>query len=103
MYSTFSSLIESKSVSVSFPYFTLSIVAALVMEVLIVVKFAWETITIPLRRTAIVGWSLLFIALVIWTLWKFTYPMRDWPIIGHYIINIRGRVCSLWRNEKIKQ
>ena len=85
MYSTFSSLIKSQSVSVSFPYFTLSIVAALVMEVLIVVKFAWETITIPLRRTAIVGWSLLFIALVIWTLWKFTYPMRDWSIIGHFI------------------
>ena len=103
MYSIFSSLIKSKSAFISFPYFALSIVAALVMEVLIVVKFGWETIAIPLPRTAIVGWSLFFIALVMWTLWKFAYPVKDLPIIGHFIINIRLRLCSLWKREKIKQ
>jgi hypothetical protein len=56
--------------------------AALIVETLIVVKFGWDIVTIPIPTVAIVGWALFFIGLGMWIFWKFTYPMKDWPIIG---------------------
>ena len=56
--------------------------AALIIEALIVVKFGWEIITIPIPRAAVVGWSIVFACIVIWAFWKFSYPLREWPIFG---------------------
>ena len=56
--------------------------AALIIEALIVVKFGWEIITIPIPRAAVIGWSIVFACVAIWAFWKFTYPLREWPVIG---------------------
>ena len=62
--------------------FSWLVVAALIIETLIVVKFGWEIITIPIPRAAVVGWSIVFACVAIWAFWKFTYPLKEWPIIG---------------------
>ena len=58
------------------------IFASLIIETLIVVKFGWDIITIPIPRIAIICWSVFFAGLAVWTFWRFTYPLKEWPIIG---------------------
>ena len=59
--------------------------AALAIETLIVIKFGWEIVTIPLPRIAVISWSLFFVSVIIWAFWNFTYPLKQWPIIGPLI------------------
>ena len=58
-------------------------VAAIVAtEVLICVKFGWETITIPFPTHVTVFWLLFLGSWTAWTVWQF------WPsIIGGFRIN----------------
>ena len=50
---------------------TLLIVAIIVTEVLITLKFDWQTFTKPLPRHVVVGWIIGLAALAIWTIWHF--------------------------------
>lgn len=52
------------------------IAAIIITELLIVVKFDWETITKPLPTHVAYGWILGFSFLLIFTVWKF-YIFRD--------------------------
>ena len=56
------------------------VVSAIVAtEVLICVKFGWETLTIPLPFHVAVFWSISFGVYLVWTVWNF------WPsIIGGF-------------------
>ncbi|XP_065911554.1 phosphatidylserine synthase 2-like isoform X2 [Dysidea avara] len=58
------------------------LMAALAIEVLIVVKFGWETITLPIPYHICVAWAVTFICFSIWVFWHFTFPFKDWPILG---------------------
>lgn len=49
------------------------IVAIIVTEFLITVKFDWETISKPLPRHIAVFWTLGCLGLVLYTIWKFYY------------------------------
>ena len=61
------------------------IFAALNVETLIEIKFGREILTIVPPTTALVFWGILFVALVVWVFWHFTYPFKDWPILGEHI------------------
>lgn len=52
------------------------IAAIIITELLIVVKFDWDTITKPLPTHVTYGWILGFSFLLIFTVWKF-YIFRD--------------------------
>nr|XP_053635160.1 phosphatidylserine synthase 2-like isoform X2 [Cherax quadricarinatus] len=45
--------------------------AIVTTELLIVVKFGWETVTIPFPSHVVTLWMTIFIILVLWTLWNF--------------------------------
>jgi len=59
--------------------------AALAIEVLIVVKFGWKIITLPIPFHICVMWAVAFIFFSFWVFWHFTFPFKDWPVLGpHY-------------------
>jgi len=47
------------------------LVAIIVTEVLITLKFDWHTFTKPLPGYVIVGWAIGLAVLAIWTVWHF--------------------------------
>ena len=57
---------------------------ALIIETLIVIKFGWDILIIPVPRMILTGWALFFTALSIWAVWKFTVPLKEMPIIRNY-------------------
>ncbi|XP_003385624.1 PREDICTED: phosphatidylserine synthase 2-like [Amphimedon queenslandica] len=78
--------LESNDASVNrIGRFSWLVFTALIVETLIVIKFGWEIITIPIPKAAVIGWSAFFVCLSIWAFWKFTYPLKEWPIIGHML------------------
>jgi len=50
---------------------TLLLVAIIVTEVLITLKFDWHTFTKPLPGYVVVGWAIGLAVLAIWTIWHF--------------------------------
>jgi multisubunit Na+/H+ antiporter MnhB subunit len=46
-------------------------VAIIVTEVLITLKFDWETFTKPLPRHIVFGWVIGLVGLALWTVWHF--------------------------------
>jgi hypothetical protein len=47
------------------------VVAIVVTEVLITLKFDWETFTKPLPRHVALGWIIGLVGLALWTVWHF--------------------------------
>ncbi|XP_019850586.1 PREDICTED: phosphatidylserine synthase 2-like isoform X2 [Amphimedon queenslandica] len=76
---------SNKTSSIGSNHFSWLVFTALIVETLIVIKFGWEIITIPIPKAAVIGWSAFFVCLSIWAFWKFTYPLKEWPIIGHML------------------
>ena len=64
--------------------FSWLILFALIVETLIVIKFGWDIVTIPIPPVFLIEWALLFIALSIWAVWKFTVPVKEMPFIRQY-------------------
>jgi len=50
---------------------TMLLVAIIVTEVLITLKFDWHTFTKPLPSHVVVGWTIGLAVLAIWTIWHF--------------------------------
>ena len=69
--------------------------AIIVTEVLITLKFDWETFTKPLPRHVIIGWSIGLVGLVSWTVWHF-YLQR---LLGYSEQRSNGHA----RNINVKQ
>ena len=64
--------------------FSWLVIIALIVETVIVIKFGWDILTIPIPPMFIIGWALFFVALSIWAAWKFTIPLKEIPFIGQY-------------------
>lgn len=71
--------------------FSWLILTALIVETLIVVKFGWDIITIPIPKFAVIGWSVFFVAVSVWAFWKFSYPFKEWPIIRVFFTENRKK------------
>ena len=57
---------------------------AIFCEDLLIVKMGWEIVTIPLTQTAVAFWISLALIVLSWLFWKFTLPLKNWPIVGPY-------------------
>ncbi len=51
------------------------------IETMIEIKFGWEVLTIVPPASAIIGWSLFISVVSVWAAWKFTYPLKEFPVI----------------------
>ena len=63
------------------------VLLALTFETLLEIKFGWEILCIPLPKMAVVAWSNFFIVLTVWSLWYFSYPVKQWPILQQHFSN----------------
>lgn len=77
---TYYSLILSDP-NARFGRFSWLVFVALIVETMIEIKFGWEVITIPIPTAAIIGWSTFVAIVTAWAIWKFTYPLKEFPII----------------------
>ena len=64
--------------------FSWLVFAAIMVETMIEIKFGWEILTIVPPRICIIGWTVFFVAVVLWTAWRFTYPLKEFPVIGKF-------------------
>ena len=51
------------------------------IETMIEIKFGWEVFMIVPPTSAIIGWSVFISVVLVWAAWKFTYPLKEFPII----------------------
>lgn len=55
---------------------------AIIVEVLIIIKFGWYILSIPVPRYAIIFWIVTILLGMLWAFWRFTVPFKDMPVIG---------------------
>lgn len=77
------------------------VVAAIVStEVLICIKFGWETISIPLPMHVAAFWILFFGTWTLWTVWNFWPSIIDGFGVHHHDSDINGKSNTQHRPKR---
>lgn len=61
------------------------IFAVLSCEILLEIKHGWYILSIPIHTEWAIFWLSAAALFSVWVIWRFTLPLRDMPIVGHYV------------------
>ena len=76
--------------------FSWLVFAALMIETMIELKFGWEILTIVPPLPAVIGWTSFIVLVVAWATWKFTYPLKEIPIIRSFFGGKKKVNWTVW-------